>query len=280
MTTCAVSRENAAVLVDRRRAGAYTVLTVQAPEIVSGARPGQFVSIGVQAQHTLLRRPFAIAGVDAAAGTLQVVIAVVGHGSRWLANQPAAAALDVVGPLGRGFVLPSVATRCVLVGGGYGTAPLGWLGQQLLVAGHQVELLSGAASAGALYPVSRVMAAAGVAIETTEDGSRGRTGLVTDVLEARLAQPSPAVVYACGPMPMLAAVAEIARRHDVACQVAVEEHMGCAVGVCMTCVVPTHGGYLRACVDGPVLDAQRVDWGVGGSPSFRTASPSTLQGAP
>jgi dihydroorotate dehydrogenase electron transfer subunit len=98
-------------------------------------------------------------------------------------------------------------------------------------------------------------------IETTEDGSRGEAGLVTAALAERVARRPGAKVFACGPMAMLATVAEIAQRHGCDCQVAVEEHMGCSVGVCMTCVVPTTEGYERACIEGPVLDAQRIDWG-------------------
>jgi len=264
-----------------RPAGHYRVLTVRAPEVVAQAWPGQFVSVGVEAARTLLRRPFAIAGVDPGRSTFDVVVASVGHGSGWLALQHPGRALDVVGPLGRGFAVPATAVRCLLVGGGYGTAALEWLGERLADDGHEVELLSGAATASALYPVSRISGA--LLVETTEDGSRGRTGLVTAALTERLGHGAPAKIFACGPMPMLAAVAEIARLRGCDCQVAVEEHMGCSVGVCMTCVVPTvEGGgerqraggwgpegdgrgrgpvsYVRACIEGPVLNAERVDW--------------------
>lgn len=249
-----------ATLVKQRSAGPYRVLTIHAPTVVAHAEPGQFVSIGVQAHLTLLRRPFAIAGVDSSRGTLDVVVAAVGQGSTWLTQQRAPCVLDVVGPLGRGFVEPAAPTRCVLVGGGYGTAALEWLGERLTSHGHTVEMLSGAATASALYPLTRVAGGAGLVIETTEDGSRGRPGLVTAALGDRLAREPAAKVFACGPMPMLAAVAGIAQSAGCDCQVAVEEHMACSVGVCMTCVVPTVEGYVRACIDGPVLDARRVSW--------------------
>jgi dihydroorotate dehydrogenase electron transfer subunit len=286
ITTPSVVREPAATLVDRGRAGPYRVLTIRAPDIVGHAQPGQFVSVGVEAARTLLRRPFAIAGVDMQRHTLDIVVAVVGQGSAWLASHQTSRPLDVVGPLGRGFVLPAVPTHCVLVGGGYGTAALEWLAQCLCRGGHDIELLSGAATASTLYPVSRLASdapgeggreraggrgssgegererAGGRGfhlIETTEDGSRGSTGLVTAALAERLDRPG-AKVFACGPMAMLAAVADIARRCGCDCQVAVEELMGCSVGVCMTCVVPTTEGYVRACIEGPVLNAERIDW--------------------
>jgi dihydroorotate dehydrogenase electron transfer subunit len=278
MAAPTVARADAATLVAARPAGRYRLLTVRAPQIVRHAEPGQFVSFGVEAPRSLLRRPFAIAGVDIDASTFDVVVAVVGRGSAWLTARRPADTLDVVGPLGTGFTLPAAPARCVLVGGGYGTAALEWLGRRMLRAGCDVELLSGAATAAALYPVGRVTDGREVRlVETTEDGSRGSAGLVTEALAERLAQPPPARVFACGPMPMLAAVAAIADRHGCDCQVAVEEHMGCSVGVCMTCVVPTaegegerqraggwgaegEGGYVRACIEGPVLDAARIDW--------------------
>lgn len=254
-----VARDDAAMIRDRREVGAYHVLCVYAPRLVGGAAPGQFLSVGVESPGLLLRRPFAIAGVDRDAGCMDLVIAAVGRGSRWLTRRPPGSRLDVVGPLGRAFRPPDAATRCVLIGGGYGVAALEWLGQQLIERGHLVELLSGASTAAALYPLGGMTDAVRV-IETTEDGSRGRVGLVTAALGERLSAAGDTAVFACGPMPMLAAVAAIAAEHGSACQVAVEEHMGCSVGVCMTCVIPTSDGYVRACIDGPVLDAGTVDW--------------------
>jgi len=293
MSASTIARDAAATLVATRPAGRYRVLTIRAPGIVAHAQPGQFVSVAVEAPLTLLRRPFAIAGVDGQRDTLDIVVAAVGQGSAWLTGRAPGCNLDVVGPLGHGFTLPTAPTACVLVGGGYGTAALEWLGQRLRSGGHDVALLSGAATAAALYPVPRV-AGMGAVIETTEDGSQGRRGLVTAALTERLRRRSGAKVFACGPMPMLGAVAAIAADVGCDCQVAVEEHMGCSVGVCMTCVVPTVEGYVRACIDGPVLDAQRVDWTAtaqrgadvtrqgdeGGSPSLRTAHPPPLQGPP
>lgn len=274
MTTTAEPAATAPVVttgtvVARRPAGAYHLLTLAAPDVVDAAVPGQFVGVEVGARGALLRRPFAIADVDRSAGVLDLAIAVVGRGSAWLAQRPISTTVELTGPLGTGFAAPDTQTRCLLVGGGYGVAALMWLARQLLDAGHAVELISGARSATALYPVRPPEAL--VLHEVTEDGSRGRTGLVTDALVDRLDADLPgnerqraggrgAEVFACGPMPMLAAVARVAGARAVPCQVAVEEHMGCSVGVCMTCVVPAGGGYLRACIDGPVIDAARIDW--------------------
>lgn len=260
MTVDQMVRSTTGTLIAVRPAGRYHRCSIAAPDVVAAAEPGQFVSVAVHAQGTMLRRPYAIAGVDPDAGALDLVVAVVGAGSSWLAAQPVPTTLELTGPLGRGFRAPDDATHCVLVGGGYGVAALEWLSERLLAAGNTVELLSGAATAGALYPVARPDSAAATLVETTDDGSNGHRGLVTDALAGRLTS-SAIAVYACGPMPMLAAVAAIARDAHVACQVAVEEHMGCSVGVCMTCVVPTLDGYVRSCIEGPVMDAALIAWG-------------------
>ncbi|HEX6256846.1 MAG TPA: dihydroorotate dehydrogenase electron transfer subunit [Euzebyales bacterium] len=252
-------------LVARRPVGAYHALSIAAPAIAANAAPGQFVSVGVDAADTVLRRPFAIAGVDTGAGTIELVMAVVGAGTAWLASRPVSTPLDIVGPLGTSFVPPERPARCLLVGGGYGVAPLAWSASRLAAGGNAVELLNGARTASVLYPVAPRPGQVTIH-EVTQDGSRGATGLVTDALRARLADHpgqhdgTPTVVHACGPMPMLVAVAGVCAAHDVACQVAVEEHMGCSIGVCMTCVVPTVAGNVRSCIDGPVLDAARIEW--------------------
>lgn len=260
MTAVVAPSVTTGTVVARRPAGPYHVVSIAAPGVVAAAVPGQFVSIGVDAPGTLLRRPFAIAGVDDAAGVLDLVVAVVGTGSAWLVAQPVSTRLDVVGPLGVGFTAPRSGVPCVLVGGGYGVAALEWLGRRLVAAGHRVDLCSGAATAGALYPVTRTADDALTVVEATEDGSRGRAGLVTDALRERLAEGDGPALFACGPMGMLGAVAALAAEHELTCQVAVEEHMGCSVGVCMTCVVPTGDGWVRACLDGPVMDAATIDW--------------------
>ncbi|MBW3603397.1 MAG: dihydroorotate dehydrogenase electron transfer subunit [Actinobacteria bacterium] len=259
MTVDAAVSATTGTLIATRPAGRYHRCSIAAPDVATAAVPGQFVAVEVQAPGTLLRRPFAIAGVDTAAGVLHLVVATVGAGSAWLVAQAVSTRLRLTGPLGRGFTMPADPGRCLLVGGGYGVAALEWLGARLLAAGHRVELLSGAATAQALYPVTRHDTVAGTVVETTEDGSSGQRGLVTDALGDRL-RDGDAMVYACGPMPMLAAVAGITRRAGMTCEVAVEEHMGCSVGVCMTCVVPTVHGYARSCIDGPVMDASRIRW--------------------
>jgi dihydroorotate dehydrogenase electron transfer subunit len=173
--------------------------------------------------------------------------------------------LDVVGPLGTAFPLPSGPAPAVLVGGGYGTAPLVPLAQALLAQGSPVRVVIGAGSADRLFGELVMKRLVGEVIVTTDDGSAGLAGLVTDALPDAIREIGAEVVYGCGPMPMLRAVGEIARAHAIHAQVAVEEAMACGIGVCMTCVLPVRGEdgqsrFVRSCVEGPVFDAARVRW--------------------
>jgi dihydroorotate dehydrogenase electron transfer subunit len=153
----------------------------------------------------------------------------------------------------------------VLVGGGYGTAPLIPLAQALIAAGSPVEINVGAATASRLFGELVAKRTAGSVTVTTDDGTAGEQGRVTDALPAAIDRIGAEVVYACGPMAMLQAVGEVAKAKGIRAQVAVEESMACGIGVCMTCVLPVRGDdgksrFVRSCVDGPVFDAERIRW--------------------
>ncbi|MPZ87426.1 MAG: dihydroorotate dehydrogenase electron transfer subunit [Nitriliruptorales bacterium] len=249
------------------RIGAYHSLTFVAPEIAERARPGQFVSIGVDGSGTVLRRPFSIYQVGEhgpSVGTVDVVFDVLGPGTAWLAGRGMHDLVDLVGPLGRPFVLPVQPVSCLLVGGGYGAAPLLFLAQALQREGLRVDMILGAASEERVFNAMRAKRLSASAVFTTDDGSLGEQGVVTDVFERVVDGAGTGVVYACGPMAMLAATAAKSKARDLPCQVAVEEQMACGTGVCWTCVIPVqreHGlSNVRACTDGPVFDAARVAW--------------------
>jgi dihydroorotate dehydrogenase electron transfer subunit len=258
-----------------QRIGEYYQFTVVAPGVAASFTPGQFVAIAVGGDSTsmLLRRAFALYGVTPTgdfSGTIQFAVAEHGPGTQWLVRRRAGEQLDLVGPLGTSFHLPRRKVPAVLVGGGYGTAPLVPLAQQLIEAGSDVEFIVGASTASRLFGELAAKRVAGGVTITTDDGSAGVRGRVTDVLPAAIKRTNAHVVYACGPMPMLHAVGDVARAHAVAAQVAVEEAMACGVGVCMTCVLPVRGDdgqsrYVRSCIDGPVFDAARVRWADVGS---------------
>jgi len=244
--------------------GAYQLITLDAPEIASGAEPGQFVAVAVGGPDTalLLRRSFALCTADSGTGRVQIVVAEHGPGTAWLVRARPGTMLDVVGPLGRPFTLPADAGTAVLVAGGYGSAPMFDLARRLRAAGSSVHMVLGAGSADRLFGVEEARAVADSVVVTTDDGSLGMRGLVTDALPGL---DSADVVYACGPMAMLRALAEVSASCDVPCQVAVEESMACGIGVCMTCVLPVVGPdggsrMVRSCVEGPVFDAALVRW--------------------
>jgi dihydroorotate dehydrogenase electron transfer subunit len=253
-----------------QRAGEYHHFTLVAPGVAADARPGQFVAVAVGGENTamILRRAFALYAATPSgefAGTIQFVVAEHGPGTRWLVHRQPGETLDVVGPLGTAFPLPSGPSPAVLVGGGYGTAPLIPLARQLLEAGSPVEFLLGAASASRLFGELAAKRLVGAVTVTTDDGSAGTRGLVTDALPAAIERIGAEIVYACGPMGMLRAVDAIAGAHAIRSQVAVEESMACGIGVCMTCVLPVRcsdgtSRFVRSCVDGPVFDGSRIRW--------------------
>jgi dihydroorotate dehydrogenase electron transfer subunit len=253
-----------------QRVGVYSQFTVVAPQIAARFKPGHFVAVAVGGENTsmILRRAFALCGAkprDTLAGTIEFVVAEHGPGTKWLVQRRAGESLDVVGPLGNPFPVPSAPTRAVLVGGGYGTAPLLPLAQTLLGSGSEVEFVVGAATAARLYGELAVKRMVGRVTVTTDDGSAGEKGLVTDVLPETIERINAEIVYACGPMGMLRAVGDVARQRAIRAQVAVEESMACGIGVCMTCVLPVRGAdgtsrFVRSCVDGPVFDALNVRW--------------------
>jgi dihydroorotate dehydrogenase electron transfer subunit len=259
-----------------RRVDAYYAITVVAPQIAARFRPGQFVAVAVGGPHTsmLLRRAFSIHRVRPDhGGTVEFVFAVVGPGTEWLAERRTRDTLDLAGPLGRPFPVPRDPVNCLLVGGGYGSAPLFALADRLRSRGGQVDFLLGAGSADRVFGALTARRTGRTAVITTEDGSMGVRGLVTDVLSQAIHDSRADVIYACGPMGMLRQVTSLARRYDIPVQALVEEHMACGIGVCMTCVLPVIGDdgvtrMVRSCVDGPVFRGEAVRWGDVGTIPF------------
>jgi dihydroorotate dehydrogenase electron transfer subunit len=248
-------------VVGVRPVEAYVELTLAAPEIASRAEPGQFVAfaVGGPTSGLLLRRSIAISTTDG--GQVTVVVSAAGPGSTWLTERRPGDRVDVIGPLGRPFPLPVDDRRALLVGGGYGAAALVGLAAHLRNRGHAVDVVAGAASASRLCSVQELTGLADRLTVTTDDGSHGRRGLVTLALDEFL--PEAGIVYACGPMPMLRAVAYAATEAGVPSYVAVEESMACGIGVCMTCVLPVVADdgrtrFTRSCTDGPVFGGDRV----------------------
>ena len=257
-----------------KQTGAYFSMTVVASGIAEQTRPGQFValSVGGDDGSMLLRRAFSIfkvANRGVYGGTVEFIFSVTGKGTAWLASRRAHDPIDVVGPLGKPFALPKDPANCVLVGGGYGAAPLFMLADVLRTRGCRVDYVLGASTADKLFGALDAKRMAASVAFTTDDGSYGEQGLVSDVLPDVIERVHADVVYACGPMAMLQAVYAVAADSyggaGIPTYLAVEESMACGVGVCMTCVLPVidddgETRMLRSCVEGPVFAGDRIRW--------------------
>jgi len=246
-------------------------LTIAAPAIAAVASAGQFVQVGVgsaEATDPFLRRPISLADIDPAAGTIGLVIRAIGRGTRRLLVLPAGAKIDLLGPVGHGFPA-DLKGRVLLVGGGVGAAPLLPLAAQLAapaaaqaVGGAGAVFLVGARTRPELWGAMLGARAGAQCVVSTDDGSAGHHGLVTDLVKAQLAAGPIDAICACGPLPMMRAVAVLAAAADVPCYVSLEQRMGCGIGACLGCAWPRSanagGGYARVCVDGPVFAATEV----------------------
>ena len=255
----------AAPVVSAERFGAYRELSIEAPEIASGARPGQFLNICVRPGGAqILRRPFSIARADREAGTVMVVFDAIGTGTQWLGARTKGDTVDVVGPLGHGFDVTADPGVDIVVGGGYGTAALSFLAAELDARGGEVHAIVGARTRARLYEDSVLDESCASIAVVTDDGTAGLQGLVTVPLPEMIKRFAARVVFACGPMPMLRAVAACAAEAGVLSQLAVEEFMACGIGVCWTCILPVRSNgavkHARSCTDGPVFEGEVVAW--------------------
>jgi dihydroorotate dehydrogenase electron transfer subunit len=259
-----------AEIVSNKKVGAYHHMVFAVGEIANAAKPGNFVaiSVGGESSQLVLRRAFAIYRTfdrGASGGLLEIVVAPHGAGSTWLANQQPGAKIDLIAPLGTAFGIPTEPVRALLVGGGYGSAPLFGLSDVLKNRGCRVDMVIGASTAMKIYaPLDGKRSVSSLTI-TTEDGSTGKTGKVTDVLREIITSNEIDIVYSCGPMGMLEAINNITEEFNLVHQCSIEESMACGIGVCMTCVLPIKGEdgqirMLRSCIDGPVVAGESVIW--------------------
>ena len=222
------------------------------PEMI----PGQFVEIKVEgSQTTFLRRPISIHYVDREKNELWLLVAVVGQGTRAMASLSAGDTMNMVLPLGNGFTIS--ARKTLLVGGGVGVAPLLYAGKAIREAGGEPVFLLGARSAKDLLEIERFRAI-GRVLTTTEDGSDGERGFVTDhsVWEKETFQ----MISVCGPKPMMVAVARKAREKNIPCEVSLENMMACGLGACLCCVENTTDGNVCVCKEGPIFSTDKLKW--------------------
>lgn len=260
---------NAEVL-SNKRAGSYNHMVFAVDGLAAHCKPGNFVaiSVGGPTSSMILRRAFAIYRATMRSdgmGLLELVVAPMGSGSTWLASQQPGDVIDLIAPLGTAFGIPKDPVNALLIGGGYGSAPLFALAETLKQRGCRVDMVLGASTAGKIYAPLEGKRSVNSLTITTDDGSAGTTGRVSDVLPDLIKEHETDVIYSCGPMAMLEAITKISQDFGVVHQCSVEESMACGIGVCMTCVLPVEGedGLIRmtrTCIDGPVMDGNKVLW--------------------
>lgn len=259
-----------ATILSNKRVGSYHQILLSIGDLASVCRPGNFVAIAVggESSKMILRRAFAISRIthgSASGGAMELIVAPHGSGSRWLCAQPEGSDIDIVAPLGKAFGIPTSPVNALLVGGGYGSAPLFGLAEVLKARGCRVDMLLGASTGSKIYAPLEGKRSASTLKIYTEDGSMGERGRVTAPIPSLIEQGSIDVIYSCGPMSMLRAISDLTNGTDVVHQCAVEESMACGIGICMTCVLPVKDeagtvSMLRSCIDGPVMDASTVAW--------------------
>jgi dihydroorotate dehydrogenase electron transfer subunit len=268
--TFAPPERRAAVVSGVERLGAYDLITALDRSGPSRPRPGQFYMLsaaerwgGGGDERPYLPRAFSYARARAEPDGvgLDFLLEAVGPGTERLAELAPDEELALVGPLGIGFRPPAAGTRPLLVGGGIGAAPLLCWQEELEGVGRAADgpapvVLLGFRSAAHAQAAALF---AGQPQVVTDDGSVGRQALVTELLAAELDGDTNATVYACGPPAMLEAVRALCAERDVPAQLAMESGMACGFGACFGCVVPTRNGYVRLCVDGPVIDGAELE---------------------
>lgn len=237
----------------------YVLLKMTAPTELPDMLPGQFAELEVEgSSKTFLRRPISINFIDKDNNEVWFLIQLVGDGTRHLAAVKRGQTINVNLPLGNSFTMPENASeRLLLVGGGVGTAPMLFLGEQLSKKGFTPNFLLGARSQNDLLQLNEFTQYGNV-FTTTEDGSMGEKGYVTQ--HSLLSTQTFNKIYTCGPKPMMMAVAKYAKTNNIECEVSLENTMACGFGVCLCCVENTTEGHICVCKEGPVFNIKKLLW--------------------
>lgn len=282
---------HAKILSNTRLSKDRLALTLEVPTSFKDVQPGQFLHIRLSdAGEPLLRRPLSVHKINPIAKgsshakryALDLLYAVKGKGTALLAKKQSGEALDIIGPLGKGFTYaaaPKQPTLHILIAGGMGVAPLALLADKIICqkrhnqsdAPSSIIVLLGAATHKHIFCEHYFEEKGCTVFVATEDGSRGLKGTVTDLfskkafveaerLKATKAAHSSVFAYACGPRPMLQKLVKECMMHKMPLQVSLEEFMGCGIGACLGCAILTKSGYQRVCSDGPVFDASVIVW--------------------
>jgi dihydroorotate dehydrogenase electron transfer subunit len=263
------AKQISAEILSNKKLGPYHHMVFAVGDIAAHAKPGNFVaiSVGGEASSMVLRRAFAIyRAIDKGmlGGTIELVVAPHGAGSKWLTNLNVGDFVDLIAPLGTSFGIPTSNANAMLIGGGYGSAPLFALAEILKNRGCRVDMVLGASTASKIYaPLEGKRNVSSLTL-TTDDGTAGIHGQITESIPRLIREFGTEVIYSCGPMAMLESINKIATDFDIVHQCSVEESMACGIGVCMTCVVPMKFDdevkMVRTCIDGPVMDGSSIIW--------------------
>jgi dihydroorotate dehydrogenase electron transfer subunit len=262
-------QEKCRILEHQKVAPQHFKLTISSDYIASHGSPGQFVNVRCgEGYDPLLRRPLSLHRILKEHKRFELLYEVVGKGTEILSQASVGSELDILGPLGNGFVIDKNKKIALLVGGGMGIAPLAALAEQISNDKSQMTnalyILIGAKNKRCLLCENELKQLSDQVLISTDDGSQGRKGLISDilvdVLENQLTTHNfqLSTIYACGPRPMLKAISEIAMQKKIDCQISMEERMGCGIGTCLGCVVKTRSGYKKVCDDGPVFNAKEI----------------------
>jgi dihydroorotate dehydrogenase electron transfer subunit len=265
-----VVKDAAATIIRKKIWNDFVLLSLRSPRVARAARPGQFLMVRVSDQpYPLLRRPLSI---HARAGDwVGIFFSRSGVGTAILADKKPGETLDIIGPLGRGFSIPRSlkGKTAALVGGGRGIAPLYFLAEELRARGIRPRIFYGGKTEGDI-PLLETLSRRKIEVfVSTDDGSVGYPGFVSAMLEKELNRSAPpALIYACGPDPMMKRVAEAAAGRSIPAQLSLEAVMGCGIGACWGCVRKIRRGatseWVKICEEGPVFDAPEILWEEGG----------------
>jgi dihydroorotate dehydrogenase electron transfer subunit len=233
------------------------LMSVKAPEIAALAHPGQYVMVRCGEGYDMpLRRPLGIHRISK--DGISLLYSVVGRGTEWLSQRKTGEPVDLFGPLGNGFEIYSSSRNLLLAAGGVGVAPLVALAEHAKASGLKLKLVIGEKNAAKIYP-ERLLPAGIKPVITTEDGSLGQKGMVTDLLPQLI--PEADQVFVCGPLPMYRAIAKMGRKlRNKPTQVLLETVLGCGVGACLSCSIETRQGRKLVCKDGPVFEFSDILW--------------------
>jgi dihydroorotate dehydrogenase electron transfer subunit len=261
-----INKEQGSIFSIESLNGKIFRLKISSPDIAEKALPGNFCHLRVnQTYSPLLRRAFSFHKVEKDENSFELLIKVVGSGTEILSRKNPGEKIDLLAPLGNSFTIPKKNEDMVLLAGGMGIAPLFYLIDFLLkkkYSPERITLFFGIKKKEELI-LTEVLVSSGIKLHiATEDGSFGYKGMITSLFHQELKEKriefENTKFFACGPNPMLKEISSICTKHDLSCQVSLENHMPCGIGACLGCVVKTINGYKRVCKDGPVFDAREV----------------------